>query len=339
MELYDEMKCTGNLLEAINATMAGRSTYKAVTPNEQGPSYYILTKVGTYNSACGAWLWDTTGTQIAESSFHNSEEGSKCVNYTGFNYIQTMEVNYCFGANETITVKREGKRVMDIPMREAMYGDKVLSVSDENMEEIWDEILFFDHFAPFDGSEDISEMVKITLETGKSLTISGKHLIWKKKKGKRWEKVRAENIFLGDFLHVTVNGKEKMEKVVFLEKIESLFRNIATKSGNIKVNGISAGAYDPILKNDFLFHFIGVEKNDRFIGAFYSFFVDFLESTGLFDLRDPIYGFYLKKTRHLLTYAGLWNLSIFFYQFVFHFLSFLSFLFFLFLIARSGRFV
>ncbi len=55
-----------------------------------------------------------------------------------------------------IRVKRNGEHqqssqipvfeVLDIPIKEAQYGDKVLSV-DEKMEEIWDDVLFLDHFA------------------------------------------------------------------------------------------------------------------------------------------------------------------------------------------------
>ncbi len=160
-----------------------------------------------------------------------------------------------------------------------------------------------------DGSLDYTEMLKITLENEQSLTLSGPHLIWRLKGERKWEKVRADEISLGDYLH----ANEKEEKVVKIEKVVSQFRNIPTKHGNIVVNGISAGAFDPILKRDFLFEFIGIELNDRFIGAYYSNLVGFLESTGLFDLNNPAYGFYLKKSRHFLTEIGAWNCFVFLY--------------------------
>ncbi len=158
-----------------------------------------------------------------------------------------------------------------------------------------------------DGSIDKSNMLKITLESVDTLTMSPGHLIWKMSAFGKWEKVKGSDLIDGDILH----AKGEKARIVKIEETISKFRSILTRSRNIIVNGVSAGAYARQDFQDGVFS-LNIEKNDRFIGNYYAFFIDTMEWTGLFDLNDPVYGYYAKQIRIFLSFTGLWDISVLF---------------------------
>ncbi len=172
-----------------------------------------------------------------------------------------------------------------------------------------------------DGSMDKTNMLKISLDSMDTLTMSPGHLIWKMGAFERWEKVKGSDLIEGDLLH----AKGERARIVKIERTISEFRSILTRSRNIIVNGVSAGAYAPPHFEEGVFS-LNIEKNDRFIGNYYAFFMDAMEWTGLFDLNDPVYGYYAKKIRYILSFSGLWGISVFFVDSLglFSFLSFVA---------------
>ncbi len=73
------------------------------------------------------------------------ETGCECFDYEGDCKGSDFYISLCFGDDELITVKREGGEVLDIPIKEAKYSDKIMAFND-NMELIWDDPLFLYHF-------------------------------------------------------------------------------------------------------------------------------------------------------------------------------------------------
>ncbi len=152
MEIWSDAGCTGDLLKYITTDdVRGFKTLDlTANPIPAPPAYLKVWKKGSSElgsdyrilSAGNLVMWKKTAlwTETFDECFDlDSEDGVNAP-------ISKLFMDVCFGANEMIRVKRDGEEgILDIPIKEAKYGDKVLAVN-EKMEEIWDDVLFLDHF-------------------------------------------------------------------------------------------------------------------------------------------------------------------------------------------------
>lgn len=94
-------------------------------------------------------------------------------------------------------------------------------------------------YFPFNG---LAKFFEILTETGHSITLSGNHLIYEKKKGY----LKAEYIKLNDELQVLMTNNRSLDfsKVILIkEKVEYGFIAPLVESGNLMVDGIHASCY------------------------------------------------------------------------------------------------
>ncbi len=153
MEIWSGAGCTGKVLHG-GATVDTSGIFERFDYEPiQFPPVYL--RIWKYKET--PWYRDTEfilegsgSREIAwEKSYGSSDLFDECLELDVPAYgqmIDAMMAIICFGPNEMIRVKREGDEgILDIPIKEAKYGDKVLAVN-EKMEEIWDDILFLDHF-------------------------------------------------------------------------------------------------------------------------------------------------------------------------------------------------
>ena len=145
----------------------------------------------------------------------------------------------CFSSKSFVCIKSKNGNIKRKQITDLCAGDKVIAWDLKRQRLIASEVIMFAHFDP--NSSDV-EYLKIILQDGSCITLTGNHLIIT---GEHLGATMAENVRKGHTLFtVDETGTLSPQKVAQVQKITSsgLFCPI-TRQGNLFVNNILASCY------------------------------------------------------------------------------------------------
>ena len=145
----------------------------------------------------------------------------------------------CFPSSSVVNVQSKDGVIRQKKMANLDVGDKVMSCDEKCNRAIFTEVIMFAHRAS--DAMDV-EYLKIALEDGNKITLSGNHLVMV---GKRKKAIMAQKVKPGDILFTV---EEKLEispkKVLAVEKVieQGVYCPI-TLHGNLIVDNVLASCY------------------------------------------------------------------------------------------------
>ena len=145
----------------------------------------------------------------------------------------------CFPSRSVVKVQNKDGEVKQKKMANLDVEDKVMAWDEERNRTVFTKVIMFAHFAP--NAVDV-EYLKITLQNGKRITLSGNHLAMV---GKDKKAILARKVKPGDTLFsVDENQEISSKKVLAVEKVieQGIFCPI-TLSGNVIVDNVLASCY------------------------------------------------------------------------------------------------
>ena len=145
----------------------------------------------------------------------------------------------CFPSRSMVKVQNKEGEVQRKKVANLNVGDKVMGWDEKRNRAVFSKVIMFAHLAPDAG--DV-EYLKITLEDGNEITLSGNHLVMV---GKQTKAILARKVKPGDILfNVNENQEISPKKVFAVEKVieQGIFCPI-TLSGNVIVDNVLASCY------------------------------------------------------------------------------------------------
>jgi hypothetical protein len=145
----------------------------------------------------------------------------------------------CFPWGSVVKVQRKDGEVKQKKMANLDVGDDVMAWDKKRHRTVFSKVIMFAHLAP---NAMAVEYLKITLEDGNKITLSGNHLVMV---GKQKKAVLARKVKPGDFLFsVDENREISPKKVLAVEKVveQGIYCPI-TVHGNVIVDNVLASCY------------------------------------------------------------------------------------------------
>ena len=150
-----------------------------------------------------------------------------------------LDEDGCFPSRSAVKVQNKDGEVKQKKMANLDVGDKVMGWDQKRNQTVFTKVIMFAHLAP--DAVDV-KYLKITLEDGSEITLSGNHLVMV---GKQTKAVLARKVKPGDiFFSVDENQEVSPKKVLAVEKVieQGIFCPI-TLSGNVIVDNVLASCY------------------------------------------------------------------------------------------------
>ncbi len=154
----------------------------------------------------------------------------------------------CFPSSSVVNVQSKDGVINQKKMANLDVGDKVMSWDEKRNRVIFTQVIMFAHHA----SDAIDvEYLKIALEDGNEITLSGNHLVMV---GEHKKAIMAQKVKPGDILFsVDENLEISPKKVLAVEKvIEQGFYCPITLHGNLIVDNVLASCYASVQDHVFL---------------------------------------------------------------------------------------
>jgi hypothetical protein len=154
----------------------------------------------------------------------------------------------CFPSSSVVNVRSKDGVAKQKKMVNLEVGDKVIGWDEKRNQPVFTEVIMFAHRAS--DAMDV-EYLKIALEDGNKITLSGNHLVMV---GKRKKAVLAQNVKVGEVLFtVDENWEISPKKVLVIEKVigQGVYCPI-TVHGNLIVDNVLASCYASVQDHVFL---------------------------------------------------------------------------------------
>ena len=209
----------------------------------------ISTAVGCINSRKDQATYDALKDLLGEVAIHVKEDKKATmsgirekVKKANTRYESLMEPNsaeLCFPSGSVLKVQNKDGEVKQKKMENLVVGDKVMGWDQKCNRTVFTKVIMFAHLAPH--AVDV-EYLKITLEDGNKITLSGNHLVMV---GKLAKVILARKVKPGDiFFNVDENQEISPKKVLAVENVieRGIFCPI-TLSGNVIVDNVLASCY------------------------------------------------------------------------------------------------
>ena len=207
----------------------------------------ISTAVGCINSQQGRATYDAlkdllrSDIEIPAKEVTQKEVSEKIAstNSKAESLIQPTLDSECFPSGSVIQVQSKDGEVKQKKMVNLDVGDKVMGWDEKRNEAVFTKVVMFAHLEP--DAVDV-KYLKITLEDGNEITLSGNHLVMV---GKQKRAILARKVKPGDIVFsVDENRKISPKKVLEVEKVieQGIFCPI-TLSGNVIVDNVLASCY------------------------------------------------------------------------------------------------
>ena len=148
----------------------------------------------------------------------------------------------CFPSGAVVKVQNKDGEVKRKKMANVVVGDEVMGWDEKRNQTVFTKVIMFAHLVP--DAVNV-KYLKITLEDGNEITLSGNHLVMV---GKQTKAILARNVKPGDILfNVNENQEISPKKVLAVEKVieQGIFCPI-TLSGNVIVDNVLASCYASI---------------------------------------------------------------------------------------------
>ena len=145
----------------------------------------------------------------------------------------------CFPSRSVVKIQNKDGGVKQKKMANLVVGDKVMCWDQKRNQTVFTKVIMFAHLAP--DAVNV-EYLKITLEDGNEITLSGNHLVMV---GKQTKAILARNVKPGNILFsVDENREISPKKVLVVEKVveQGIFCPI-TMSGNVIIDNVLASCY------------------------------------------------------------------------------------------------